>query len=151
MFIVVSEIEIDAEPIDVYDVIADLADYKSWNPFNTANVDGPVQVGDFFSVNSTMGEEKMTVTHQMLEMEPGRKLKWCDTGFFTHFAYGERTRHLTQTERGTHYHCELKITGILSWLVKKQFSGRMQDAMDAEAEALKKRVLAKLSGHVSVA
>lgn len=143
MFIIVSELEIEAEPLAVYNVIADLVSYKEWNPFNTANVEGPVAEGDTFSVNSNLGDRKMTVTHRMLEMKPGRKFKWCDTGFFTHFAYGERTRYLIETEHGTNYRCELKISGILSWIVNRQFSRQMQSSMDAEAEALKVRAVSQ--------
>lgn len=140
MFTIISEIEIDADPVSVYDVVADLVSYKDWNPFNVANVDGPVAVGDLFSVDSNMGDRQMTVTHKMLEMNPGVKFKWCDTGFFTYFAYGERTRSFIKTETGTHYHCELKISGILSALVKNSFSSQIGPAMEAETAALKVRV-----------
>ncbi len=144
----VSEAEIQADPQAVYDVIADVSSYKDWNPFNTAtNVTSPVKEGDLITLNSNLGNRKMTVRHRILEMKPGEKFTWCDVGFFTYFAYGERTRYLTETERGTHYRVELKISGMLSWLAKIQFSKLIQPGMDAEAKALQRRTEFLSSGN----
>lgn len=146
MFVLISETEIEASPRAVYDVIVDLESYQYWNPFNTVEVLGPVEEQQLVTIFSNLGSKKMTVKHRILEMQPGVKFKWCDVGFFTYFAYGERTRFLTKTEKGTHYRVELKITGILSWLAKMQFGNVISSGMDEETEALKLRTELLMAG-----
>ncbi len=139
MLILASEIDITADPEAVYEVMTDLVSYQHWNPFNTADVDGPVKEQQLVTINANLGNKKMVVQHRILEMKPGVNFTWCDVGFFTYFAYGERSRYLTKTDKGAHYRVELKVSGILSWIVKLKFGAAIASGMDAETKALKAR------------
>jgi len=140
MFVLNSEAHINAAPDSVYEVITDIASYKNWNPFNSSDFKGQVEPGQKVTINAHLGNRVMKVEHRILEMQPGKLFKWCDLGLFTYFAYGERTRYLTKTDKGTHYRVELKVTGILSWLAKYMFGKVIAPGMESETRALKKYI-----------
>jgi len=135
MFVLVEERLIHADVETVYDISTDLLQYDKWNPWNISASHKAV-VGEFSHITVILGKKQMTVRHKILEMITNQSFVWCDTGFFTYFAYGQRSRTFQVTENGVLYRCELKVTGILSFLAKLLYLKKIRIGMQAESDAL---------------
>ena len=71
-----TEIEFDATPQEVWDVLVDLPAYAEWNPF-MKKIQGEPKTGAKLEVRmEPEGERAMTFRPTVLTAEPGRELKW---------------------------------------------------------------------------
>jgi hypothetical protein len=138
MFKLACETVIRAKPETVYGILSDLPRYAEWNPFNIRGA-GVAAPGNTVRITARLGKREMTVSHKILVMERNAAFVWCDLGWFTKFAYGERARYLHDEGGSVRYRVELSITGPLAWLVKWQMAPLLQGGMQAETDALKKR------------
>ena len=139
MLKVEEEMVIAAPAETVFKTITALEAYREWNPW-IIEAEGTPQEGQLVRVISQLGKKKMQVYHRILTHKPYTEFRWCDTGWFTVFAYGQRARFLeTLPQGGVRYRVELTITGIFSWLVKWLFGKSLASGLKAETEALKKR------------
>jgi hypothetical protein len=82
-----TEILIDAAPDRVWDVLTDIDTIGEWNPF-IKEVDGEFQEGRKMRIILTQPNRKpMTIKPKVLEVVPGRELRWLGTlgvpGLFT--------------------------------------------------------------------
>jgi hypothetical protein len=132
-------INIAAPPSAVFGVMTDLGRYHEWNPW-IVRASGHVAAGNEIQVTSRLGARRMDVRHRILALKPDRELRWCDLGWFTALAYGERARFLQPASKGTIYRVELTVTGIATRLVKSMFGIDLQVGLAAETAALKERV-----------
>jgi hypothetical protein len=137
MFKVACETLIRARPETVYGLLADVARYSEWNPWNIRG-EGTAAPGQVITITAKLGKREMKVNHRILVMEPNQRFVWCDLGWFTMLAYGERARYLSRNGDGVHYRVELTITGPLAWLVKWQMLRALETGMQAETDALKR-------------
>ncbi|MGY8775887.1 SRPBCC domain-containing protein [Spongiibacter tropicus] len=135
-----TELHINADAEAVYAAIADFNSYSQWNPW-LIQAGGVCAEGELVDVTVRLGRRVMSVQHKVLETVPGRVLRWCDLGWFTKAAYGERCRTIEPLATGgVRYRNELPVTGPLAWLAHL-FTGRaLQQGMQAENEALKRFV-----------
>jgi len=139
MFLLTSELVIDTPATTVFEIITDFDGYQRWNPWIIRAAGGSKE-GDLVRVTSLVGGKPMKVRHRVLSHRPGREFRWCDLGWFTVFAFGQRARFLEPVTGGrVAYRCELKITGVASWLVEQQLRSSLQGGLDAETAALKER------------
>lgn len=136
-FVCIEERKILASAGAVYDALADFANYPQWNPWITRIVGQPVAGGELCATART-GDSYRTVQHRMLCAVRPHDFAWCDIGWFTVFARGERVRHIQDLGDGhCHYRCELRVSGPLVALVDWLYGKGMRDGMVAEADALK--------------
>ena len=71
-----SQIEFDATPDEVWEVLQDLARHAEWNPFIT-KIDGELHPGAKLDVRlEPEGERGITMHPTVLAVEPGRELRW---------------------------------------------------------------------------
>jgi hypothetical protein len=71
-----SSIEIDASAERVWAVLTDFAAYSSWNPF-IPRMTGSLEVGARLEFHMTPpGGMAITLQPKLLEVEPGRTLRW---------------------------------------------------------------------------
>jgi hypothetical protein len=71
-----TSVEIRSTAERVWQVLTDLAAYPEWNPFIVA-ADGPVVVGQRLSLTmQPVGGRRVTVRPTVLEVVPGRRLRW---------------------------------------------------------------------------
>ena len=135
---------IAADATAIYDIIVDIESYDEWNPFNPGGRGTPQVGGPLITITADLAGRRLDVQHKILEMVPGRAFKWCDTGAFTYFAYGERGRYMEPSaEGGTDYRVRLEISGILAWLAYAMFGSAMEEGVVAETDALKRRAEAR--------
>jgi hypothetical protein len=126
---------INASAQEVYDAIIDFPVYVSWNPwihFAKKNSDGTVTVKTRIN-----GKEKV-FKHKILAEDPAKQFHWCDLGWFTKLAFGQRVRTLEARDEGSClYRCELRVEGIAEGLADKTHGTFMREGMEREADALK--------------
>lgn len=71
-----TEIEIDATPARVWQVLTDFDAYPDWNPF-IRGISGEAQPGARLEVRiEPPGGRAMTFKPTVLQAEPGRELRW---------------------------------------------------------------------------
>ena len=130
---------IDAPAETVFDVITDLAGYEQWNPW-IVKASGTPAEGATIRVKSLVGGRKIKVDHRILRNDRDREFRWCDLGWFTRLAYGERARWLEPRPDGkVAYRVELRITGVAAPLVKVILGDSLAWGLKAETDALKQR------------
>jgi len=137
--IVEESIAIDAPPRAVIAVLTALDRYHEWNPW-IVRARGEVAVGAIVRVHARLGARTMAVRHQILALDPERELRWCDHGWFTRIAYGERARVALPRGAGSAYRCTLSITGLGARLVEAMYGRALAGGLAAETAALKARV-----------
>jgi hypothetical protein len=70
-----AEIEIQASAEQVWEVLTDFAAYRDWNPF-IVQASGPALPGHRLELDMHLDDRTMTFRPQVLEADPGRKLRW---------------------------------------------------------------------------
>jgi len=138
MIIYKEERDIAAPDSHVYDIIANISEYHLWNPW-ICDASGEVTVGKTLLVKAVLGKSRPVFTHKMLAAERPSLFHWCDVGWFTVFAYGQRIRHIKQSkDNQCVYTVELKVSGVAAFMANLIFGKFMRDGLNAEADALKR-------------
>jgi len=137
--VVRASIDIEAPPPAVWAVLADLSAYADWNPW-ILEATGELAEGARVDARVLLKGEERPAAHIVLHVEPPERLCWRDHGWTTAFAYGQRCRMLAATATGTRVSQELLIAGPFRATAMKRFGDAMQEGIDAELAALKRRV-----------
>jgi hypothetical protein len=141
MPVVRSEIEIDAPPDEVFDILVDLERYPEWNPF-TPRVESTLEIGDPVHLHTRLriGKPLMLQVEYVTANERPSELCWgADIGA-RFLIRADRCQVLTPLDAGrTRYVCTDEIRGWLSPLVMLLHRDNMQRGFDDCARALKAR------------
>ncbi|HEY9036046.1 MAG TPA: SRPBCC domain-containing protein [Pseudomonadales bacterium] len=123
----------------VWDIIADLPRYAEWNPW-IYHAEGDIRKNSAVTVSAQFGKQGGTYQHRMIAAERPSLFHWCDVGWFTVFADGERIRNITPIDE-THclYRVELRVTGMAAALADRFYGDFMRGGLKAESNALKQR------------
>jgi hypothetical protein len=71
-----SQIEIDASPERVWDILTDFASYPQWNPF-IRHISGALKVGERLEVRLEPPDSRgITLRPKVLSAEPNRLMRW---------------------------------------------------------------------------
>lgn len=130
---------IQATPDKVFAHLTDFVAYRLWNPW-IINAEGRCAVGETVQVQAKLGDRIGHYGHTILAVEAPSYFHWCDQGWFTRLAYGERIRHLEAHAEGTFYRVELRVTGVMARLVEWLYGTALEQGLAAETQALKQRV-----------
>lgn len=126
---------INAPAQKVFNAIVDYSSYSLWNPwihFAEENLDGTV------TVKTTINGKEKTFQHKIVECSPPNTFHWCDMGWFTKLAFGERLRKIEAlSEHQCRYVCELRVTGLAKKLADKTHGCFMREGLSKEADSLK--------------
>jgi hypothetical protein len=130
---------VNASSDTVFNVITELATYKEWNPW-IVEASGIPEEGQLIEVKVKMGAKIISAQHRILVSKPNIEFRWCDVGWFTRLAYGERARFIKPLANGgVEYRVDLTVTGFLWWFVKLVYGKSMEAGLKAETNALKER------------
>jgi uncharacterized protein YndB with AHSA1/START domain len=133
------QVVIDAPPEKVFDVIADFGRYAQWNPW-VCEAAGEAREGEIVRVKARLGSTTARVRHRVLTSRRAAEFRWCDLGWFTALAYGERARFIEPAPGGgARYRVELRITGVAARLVQALYGRALASGLKAETDALKQR------------
>lgn len=120
----------------VFQVIADLANYHQWNPW-IRSASGNTTPGSIIEVTALMGKRRQHYRHRILAADSPELFHWCDIGWFTLFAYGERKRTIRRlSDEHCCYTVELRISGIARGIAQHFFGRAIELGMAQEADAL---------------
>jgi hypothetical protein len=113
-----TEIDVDAPPAVVWEVLTDFGSYPEWNPLVTEAV-GDVREGAKVRIRlAPDGKPAMDTTVEVTRVDPERRLQWVGTlpipGLFT----GRHTMAIDPRDDGgvRFVHGE-SFSGLLAWLV----------------------------------
>lgn len=130
---------VNASSDTVFNVITELATYKEWNPW-IIEASGIPEEGQLVEVKVKMRDKIISVQHRILIIKPNIEFRWCDVGWFTRFAYGERVRFIKSLANGgVEYRVDLTVTGLFWWFVKLVYGKSLESGLKAETNALKER------------
>ena len=130
---------VNASSDTVFNVITELETYKEWNPW-IVEASGIPDEGQLIEVKVKMGAKIISAQHRILVSKPNIEFRWCDVGWFTRLAYGERARFIKPLANGgVEYRVDLTVTGFLWWFVKLVYGKSLETGLQAETNALKER------------
>jgi len=134
------EIDIDASPEAVWDVLADTKAYPDWNPF-VRELTGELREGGKLEARITPpGGRSMTFKPVVLAAEPGRQLRWLGRLLAPGVFDGEHSFSLEPLEGGrTRFVQAERFSGILVRILRTSL-GKTQLGFEQMNEALKRRV-----------
>ncbi len=132
-------IEIDAPDHLVYEVIADLPHYREWNPW-IYHAEGQATPGGRVVVKMRMLGKERCFDHRVLSTQPPHTFHWCDVGWFTALAYGDRLRKIERiADDKCRYQVDLRIKGVAEHLTRWLLGNALAQGMRQETFALKAR------------
>lgn len=129
----------------VWDVLVDFARYPEWNPF-TVGVATTGRIGDPVLLDVKLGGRRLRMRERMRVYEPERRVGW---GLY--LAGGvlldcTRVQELEDAAEGsTRYACHESFRGLSVPIFFGLTRAAMQEGFEANAEALRRRVLALTS------
>jgi hypothetical protein len=135
-----TEIEIEASPARVWDVLLNFASHPKWNPFMRFISGQPVPGERLVVSIHPPGGKAMTFKPKVLVAQPGRELRWLGRVFMPGVFDGE---HFFQMEgiglaRTRLVHGE-RFSGVLVPMAKAQLDGGTRAGFIAMNEALRDR------------
>ena len=128
------EIRIEASPVEVWAVHADINAWSDWNAdISASRLHGDLVPGAVFEWESN----GMGITSTLEVVEPGRRIGW------TGRARGTQARHLWILEKdgdGTIIRTEESLEGWMTKLLRRQVQRAMDTSLDAWLQDLKTEV-----------
>lgn len=140
-----TEINIDATPEVVWDVLTDLDRYAEWNPFIVES-SGRVEVGERLTNRLRMANGKvMTFRPEVTEAETGVVFEWLGRLFVPGLFDGRHRFELAPTPSGgtTVMHSE-RFRGLLVRVMRSSLERDTRTNFEAMNEALRDRAQAVL-------
>jgi len=138
---ITSQVDVEAAPLRVWAVLADLAGYEEWNPF-IVQASGSAEAGQRLTLRMRQtGGRPMTLRPTVLEAEEGSRLRWlgrlgvpglldADHGF----------RIEGRADGGARLTQEEEFRGLLVPFLSRSLDTGTLPAFAAMNEALKQRV-----------
>lgn len=136
-----AEIEIDASPESVFDILSDLDRYPEWNPF-TPSIESTLEIGApvRMRVRLLEGKRLFRQVEYVTACERPRRLCWGADIPFRRIVRADRCQTLEPLENErTRYICTDEISGWLTPIVMRFFGAAMQRGFEDCARALKQR------------
>lgn len=134
---VVTQVEIDATPGEVWSVLADPAGYGEWNPFLIAMKGEIAEGAKLTNTMKPAGGNEMTFSPTVLKVTPGRELRWLGRVLLPRIFDGEHYFLLEERDGRTHLVHGESFHGIGLWFIDVSKFRADFEAMNA---ALKARV-----------
>lgn len=134
-----SEIEIDAPPERVWEVLTDFDAYPEWNPF-IRSIEGDPEVGSRLRVRiEPPGSRGMTFKPTVQAAEPARELRWLGRLFVPGLMDGEHRLALEPLDGGrSRFIQSERFSGVLVGLLGRMLAATEQGFKQMN-EALKRR------------
>jgi len=140
-----AEIEIDADPRTVWDVLTDFGAYPEWNPFIDP-IEGVAQVGARLRLRIQPPDGRgMTLKPRVTVVEPGRAFGWLGSLGVPHIFDGAHRFELEPIDGGrrTRFVQSERFGGILLPFVRRSVLPPTLRGFEAMNHALAERAAAK--------
>jgi hypothetical protein len=136
-----TQIQINASPEKVWQVLTDFENQGKWNPF-IRSITGSVNKGNKIKVVlGPQGSKPMTFKPTVLAFDQNREFRWLGNLLFPGIFDGEHIFQLLENEDGstTFIHGE-KFKGILVGLMAKKLDTEIKTGFEGMNQALKGQV-----------
>jgi hypothetical protein len=139
----VTEIEIDASPDAVWDVLTDLSEYQDWNPFVVAG-SGEVAVGEQIEIRMRKSEgSDTTFKPTVTEATSPSTFEWLGRLAIPGLFAGRHRFDLLSSETGTRVVHSEEFSGVLVPLLWNSLDRKTRGEFEAMNVAMKERVEAR--------
>jgi hypothetical protein len=135
-----SQIDIDATPQRVWQVLSEFSSYPQWNPF-IIRAEGQAQSGSRLVMRmQPIGARGVTLRPTVVEATPGHRLRWLGRLGIRGIFDAEHTFTITPREGGgVRLAQDEAFTGVLVPLLARSLDRHTRPAFDAMNTALKHR------------
>ena len=138
-----SQIEINAAPEVVWQILTDLDSYGEWNPF-IPSAQGEVTQGHKLANRmQTPGGRAMTIKPTVTEVEDGKVFEWLGHLMVPGLFDGRHRFEIQATENGTLLRQDEYFTGVLVRPLRKSLDTGTLSGFEAMNAALKERAEAQ--------
>lgn len=135
-----TQIQINASPESVWQVLTDFENHSKWNPF-VRSISGEVKKGNKIKVVlGPQGSKPMTFKPTVLAFEPNREFRWLGHLGFPGIFDGEHSFELLENVDGTttFIHGE-RFKGILVGMMAKKLDTEIKEGFEDMNRALKEK------------
>ncbi|MFY0686777.1 MAG: SRPBCC domain-containing protein [Cyclobacteriaceae bacterium] len=140
-----TEIEIDATPEQVWDVLIDLQHWQDWNPFIVSS-EGKAEEGRKIKNTMVNGDKRMVFKPKVLTVDKYKEFKWQGHLLIPGLFDGMHKFEIQQTAGGKVRVVQSEqFKGILTGMVLKRIGDETISGFKAMNAALKERVEAEIS------
>ena len=141
MYEIQTEIEIEADAPEVWNVLTAFDEYPEWNPF-VRRIEGALAVGEQLSVQlDQAGGKPMGLKPRVVFVEDGSKFGWLGKLLLPKIFDGTHSFEIQPLSEGRtlfkHYE---HFSGVLVPLFRGMFENKTRPAFEAMNRALKQRV-----------
>jgi len=141
-----TEIDIEASPEVVWDILTDLERYADWNPFVVSST-GDVEIGKRLTNRlQPPGGKAMTFRPTVTAVASGQVFEWLGRLGFPGIFDGRHRFELEATSNGTRLVHSEHLSGVLVPLVRKSLDTQTLPGFEAMNGALKRRAEARARG-----
>jgi len=134
-----TEININATPERVWQVLTDFASYAEWNPFIIAAA-GNAAVGERLEIRmDPPGGRAATFRPTVTGAESPKRLEWMGKFLFKGLFDGRHRFEIEGTSRGTNLIQSEEFTGVLVPLLAKSLDGPTRKGFELMNRAIKER------------
>jgi len=134
-----ADVDIDATPEQVWEVLTDLAAYPAWNPF-ILRAEGAVELGRRLTVTmQPVGGRATTLRPRLVEVDVPRQLRWRGTSGMPGLMDAEHAFTLEPRGSGTRLVQQEDFRGVLVPFLAAWLDRSTLPAFVAMNEALKSR------------
>jgi hypothetical protein len=134
-----TEIDIDATPEVVWQVLTDLDRYPEWNPFITSSVGEPEVGNQLVNRMEPPGGMAITFKPQVTVVEDGKSFEWLGKIGFSGVFDGRHRFDVEASPNGTKFIQSESLDGMLVRFMRKSLDTTTKSGFEAMNVALKAR------------
>jgi hypothetical protein len=132
-----TDIEIEAPPAVVWDILVDLGSYADWNPF-VISAEGTAAVGEKLTNRlQPPGSKAMTFRPRVTVVETGRVFEWLGRLGLPWVFDGRHRFELESTSTGTRFTQSEAFNGVVVRFMRKSLDSQTVKGFEAMNAALK--------------
>lgn len=140
---IVTEVEIDATPAEVWSLLGNPRSYRDWNPF-IVSMEGELDEGaTLVNTMRPQAGSEMTFRPTVLKVVPERELHWLGRLLLPRIFDGEHYFILEEREGGTRLVHGERFRGVLLWFID---TGQFRADFERMNAALKARIDSSVAG-----
>ena len=141
-----TEIDIDATPEVVWEVLTDLDGWSDWNPFITSSVGTPEVGNKLVNRMEPPGGKAITFKPQVTVVEDGTTFEWLGKLGFSGVFDGRHRFDVEATPTGTKLTQSETVDGVLVRVMRTSLDTKTKPGFEAMNVALKARAEAVAAG-----
>ncbi|MGI9603963.1 MAG: SRPBCC family protein [Acidimicrobiales bacterium] len=141
-----TEIDIDASPEVVWQVLTDLDHYPEWNPFITSSVGEPEVGNQLVNRMEPPGGKAITFKPRVTLVEDGKSFEWLGKLGLSGVFDGRHRFDIEASPTGTRFVQRESLDGVLVRFLRKSLDTTTKSGFEAMNAALKARAESVAAG-----